>query len=125
MQVQNINNLAHVELGSSQEKFSWSAILTASLGFKDLFVHHEIIPPGRRSSSMHRHRLQEEMIVVLTGNPTAYTGKEKVILKPGDFVGFKPAEDFHYIENDSLMNATVLVIGSCPLADEIEYNHEK
>ena len=89
MKINNIDDMVHVELVSSKsgEVFSKSAVLTELLGFKDIFVHHEILLPGRRSSAPHRHTLREEMAFILMGAPTAYLGDKIYKLKAGDFLG--------------------------------------
>jgi len=81
---QSVSELSHVKLQSKKtgEGFPLSAILSDPLGFKDIFVHHEIIPAGRRSSSPHAHSRREEMIYVLSGTVFAHssnpTGDEVV-----------------------------------------------
>jgi uncharacterized cupin superfamily protein len=125
MKILNINEIPHLELQSASEKFSLSAVLTEHLGFKDVFVHHEIIPPGKRCSSPHCHKHQEEMLIVLSGNPTVHIGKESAELKPGDFVGFKPTtNEFHFVENTTGTEARVLMICSKILNDEILYEEK-
>lgn len=121
---QSVSELDHVELDSKRtgEKFSLSAVLTDPLGFKDIFVHHEIIPAGRRSSSPHAHSRREEMIYVLSGTVFAHSGSQVHELGPGDFFGFKPGTvDVHSVENQSNDEARLLVIASNPKGDEVVY----
>lgn len=123
--ISNIAELAHRELSSAKsgEKFSLSAVLTDALGFKKIFVHHEVIPPGRRASAPHAHSSQEEMIFVLRGNPTAYIGDRAAMLAPGDFIGFQPStEKLHYIENGSIDEAELLMIASRDQSDHVHYD---
>ncbi len=127
MKIFNMNDLPHQELESTAtgEKFSLSSVLTDYLDFKDLFVHHEIIPPGKRSSNAHCHTHQEEMLLVLEGAPTVHLGLEERQLKPGDFVGFKPsAREFHFVENTSALDAHIVMICSTSLEDTIQYKTE-
>lgn len=122
MQVYHINDVPHKQLISSKtgEIFSKSAILTKFLSLQKFFVHHEILLPGKRASSPHRHTIQEEMIFVLDGFPTAHLGKESRQLKPGDFIGFHPySEKQHYIENTTNQEACFLVICSNQENDQI------
>jgi uncharacterized cupin superfamily protein len=121
----NIADLNHRELQSSKtgEKFSLSAALSDSFGFKDVFIHHEIIPPGRRSSSPHAHTHREEMIFVLEGAPVAHVGSESYQLKPGDYLGFPPGrENTHVVENPTSEPVKLLVIASNPAEDEVLYS---
>jgi uncharacterized cupin superfamily protein len=124
MRLYNISNINHQELISSRtgEKYSLSAVLTQLIDFKHLFIHHEILSPGRRSSSPHCHSHQEEMIFVLTGHPTAHLGEQIFQLKPGDFLGFKPStSEYHFIKNCTDSEASVLVIACAFLEDTIRF----
>lgn len=123
--VVNADDVEHRELSSQRtgEKFSSSAVLSEILGFKKIFVHHEVLLPGRRASSSHAHTHQEEMIYVLQGNPTAVVNGEAKDLKPGDFIGFSPASPvFHSLENHSSDTVQVLVIASHSADDRVIYS---
>jgi len=120
MKVTNIKQLQHIELRSSasNEKYSLSAVLTQHSNFKDLFIHHEILHPGRRSSAQHFHSQKEEFIFVLKGSPVAHIGKTVHQLQEGDFIGFNPIEaEAHYCENLSTEQVQLLVICSNPPND--------
>ncbi len=124
MKIKNLNNLIHHDLDSSKtgEIYSKSVVLTELLGFQDLFVHHEILSPGQRTSAPHSHTLQEEMIIVLNGSPTCHIGDQLLPMKTGDFIGFKPASaELHYIENASNEMVYLLVICSNPKEDQVIY----
>jgi uncharacterized cupin superfamily protein len=127
MKIYNVDALPHSELISSAtgEAFSKSALLSELFAHQDIFVHHEILPPGRRSSSPHRHTLREEMIFVLKGCLTAHLGDQTFQLKPGDFIGFNPAsEHLHFIENATTEDACFLVICSNPTHDRVIYEQD-
>jgi uncharacterized cupin superfamily protein len=118
----DVLEIPHRELVSARtgERFSRSGVLTDLLGFKDLFVHHEVIPPGRRSSSPHAHTHQEEMIFVLEGEVVADYQGSSTVLRVGDFMGFPPGcEHIHFVRNDSQHVARVLVIASRPAQDAV------
>ena len=116
----NLESLPHKELRSARtgEVFSLSAVLTDALGFKDLFIHHDIIPPGHRASSSHAHSHREEMVLVLSGEVTARIDKGTVQLRAGDFLGFSPGQT-HVVENTGSATAKILVIASNPPADRV------
>lgn len=103
----------HRELTSQKtgEAFSHSQVLTEGLQSKDFFITHEIIPAGRRSSGAHAHTETDEVIFVLSGHPTAVEGVEKIALSPGDSICFQAgAVDYHFIQNETNVDAHVLVI---------------
>lgn len=123
-QVKNIAEIARRELISAKsgERYSLSAVLSHALGFEKVFVHHEILPPGRRASAPHSHLRQEEMILVLRGNPTAHVGSRAHTLKAGDFLGFRPgAGNLHFVENAGADESELLVIASGRENKDISY----
>ena len=119
-----LNDLPHQEMVSSitGETFSLTSIISDIFNFNDIFVHHEIIPSGRRSSSTHYHTKREEMIYVIEGNVTALLNDTMIELKKGDTIGFPagPAH-VHHIQNNSPNPASILVIASNPKDDEVVY----
>jgi uncharacterized cupin superfamily protein len=120
----NLRDLEHRDLRSERtgEKYSLSAILTDDLGLKDMFVHHEIIPPGRRASGTHFHHRREEMVFVIEGKVTAWCNGEDVILEPGDLMGFPPGKEHaHHLKNEADISARVLVIASNLDDDDVGY----
>ena len=120
----NISKLEHHELQSSRtgEKYSLSADLSTPLGLKNMFVHHEIIPPGRRSSAPHAHSHREEMIVVLEGVVTAHTQSQEKVLVVGDSIAFHPGqENIHFVRNHGDSPARVLIIATSQPQDEVSY----
>ncbi len=123
MKILNINSLDHQQMVSNatNEKYSLSATLSEYFDFKDIFIHHEVISPGQRSSSSHAHTIQEEMIVVIKGNPTVHIGLESSSCCPGDFIGFKPGE-CHFVENTTTSDVQVLVICSKSSEDEVIFD---
>lgn len=124
MNIINLQDITHRQLKSKQtgELYSQSAVITDHFGFKDIFVHHEILLPGIKSSHPHYHTQSEELIFIIDGKPTAIYGDDIVQLKPGDFIGFKPGiSEYHVLENNTDTKVTVLVISSKPEIDEVKY----
>lgn len=120
--VGNFSKLEHRELRSSRtgEAYSHSASLFEGLGLKSLFLHHEILAPGRRSSGAHAHSEREEAIIVLEGHVQARLGERTLELGPGDFIVFLPGE-MHVLENVGAATARLLVAASNPPGDQVTY----
>jgi len=121
----NLNEITHHDLLSSNsgETYSKSVVLTEFFDFENIFVHHEILLPGKRSSAPHYHTLREEMVVVLSGLPTCYLGKQKIQMKSGDVIGFKPGlAESHYFKNLSEKIVYLLVICSNHPKDRTIFN---
>ncbi len=119
---EKLDSIAHRQLQSARtgELYSQSASISELIGLKDVFVHHEIIAPGRRASAPHTHSEQEEMVFVLEGHPTAHLGDQAVQLVPGGFIGFAPgAVDAHYVENQSEGEVRILVISPKIKTDKV------
>lgn len=124
MQAYNVADLPHELLSSAKsgEIFSKSAILSELFSCTKLFIHHEILAPGRRDSSPHRHTTQEEVIFVLEGFPTAHIGDKAISLKPGDFLGFPlSSHELHSIANETKSDVRYLVICSKESDDKVVY----
>lgn len=125
MNIINLKDLSHKDLISSKtgEMYSKSSVLTEQFGFQDIFVHHEILPQGTRSSSPHYHTFREEMIFVLYASPTCHLGHQVYQMKSGDCVGFTPGKsEPHYIENVTNELVKLLVICSNPKDDDTVYD---
>lgn len=71
--------------------FFIGAPLARGLRLNRLGIHHERLPPGRRTSYPHAESDEEEFIYVLEGFPEVWINGYLWKLEPGDSVGF-PAE---------------------------------
>jgi uncharacterized cupin superfamily protein len=87
------------------------ANLSQATGLTDLFVHHETLAPGHRSSPPHHHSQKEELVYVLEGTPSAWIDGEVKQLRPGDAVGF-PAGVSHMIFNRGSAAAKLIVVST-------------
>lgn len=123
IKIVNIKNIEHRDLKSKTtgEQFSQSAVLSSLFDLKDLFVHHEILSPGIKSSSAHSHTKREEMALVLIGNPTIHVGNQSAQLKPGDVIGLKPLSEAYYFENLTDYEVQILMMCSNPSDDMVMY----
>ena len=115
LRVANLSKLEHRELRSTKtgEAFSLSAVLTEALGIGSFFVHHDVIPPGRRASATHFHTSLDEIVVVLSGRVRAWHAGREVELGEGDVIAFPAGPDHaHHVANDGPGPASILVIAS-------------
>ena len=53
----------------SDELLSIDSRLGAATGLVKIGVHHELLPPGRRTSSPHAESKEEEFVFVIEGTP--------------------------------------------------------
>jgi len=96
----------------SDERFSIGAPLARVLGLKHIGIHHERLPPGRRTSYPHAESDEEEFIYVLEGNSDAWINGYLSRLEPGDSVGFPAGTGVcHTFINNTDREVRLLVIG--------------
>lgn len=94
------------------ELLSIGAPLGRLLGLTRLAVHHERLPPGRRTSYAHAESAEEEFVFVLQGEPDAWVDGHLHRLKPGDAVAFPAGTGIcHTFINNTDREVRLLVIG--------------
>lgn len=97
----------HTQLTSQKtgEVYSLSAVVSQLLGSNQLFIHHDIIESGRKSSGSHRHTLIEEVVYVAKGTATVIEGKNEVVAPEGSLILFDPKDrKTHFIVNQTDQN---------------------
>jgi uncharacterized cupin superfamily protein len=72
----------------SNEKHGVHSKFSRDFGLGRISAHHEVLPPGTRTSWPHAERDEEEFIFVLEGEPDVWIDGNLHRLKPGDSVGF-------------------------------------
>ncbi len=75
-------------------------------------IHHERLPPGRRTSYPHAESDEEEFIYVLEGYPEVWINGYLWKLEPGDSVGFPAGTGVcHTFLNNTGQEVRLLVVG--------------
>ena len=101
---------------------SINAPLGRKLGLRRIAIHHERVPPGRRTSYPHAESALEEFVFVLEGTPDAWIDGHLVRLQPGDAVGFSPGTGIsHTFLNNTPVEVRLLVIGEPTSENRIRY----
>jgi uncharacterized cupin superfamily protein len=96
----------------SPERFSIGAPLARGLRLNRLGIHHERLPPGRRTSYPHAESDEEEFIYVLEGYPEVWINGYLWKLEPGDSVGFPAGTGIcHTFLNNTEQEVRLLVVG--------------
>jgi uncharacterized cupin superfamily protein len=96
----------------SAELLSIGSAFGRAFGFSRIGIHHELLPPGRRTSWPHAESTEEEFVYVLDGTPDLWLDGHLHRLRPGDGVGFKPGTgDCHSILNNTADPVRLLVVG--------------
>ena len=98
--------------GGDTELMSIGASLGRNLGLTRIGIHHERLPPGRRTSYPHAESAEEEFVYVLEGEPDAWIDGHLHKLKPGDAVAFPAATGIcHTFLNNTPSEVRLLVVG--------------
>lgn len=112
--------IRHVsEIPSSQasypddaELMSIGTPLSRPLGLVRLGIHHELLPPGTRTSWPHCEEKEEEFCYVLEGHPDVWIDGQLYRLDPGDVVAFLPNTGIaHTIINNTSEPVRLVVVG--------------
>ena len=97
------------------ELLSIGAPLGRHFGLTAIGIHHERLPPGRRTSYPHAESAEDEFVFVLDGTPDAWLDGVLHRLKPGDAVGFRAGTGLcHTFINNSDAEVRLLVVGETP-----------
>lgn len=96
----------------SDELLSIGSPFAKKFGLTQLGIHHEVLPPGRRTSWPHTESDEEEFIYVIEGNPDAWIDGHLHRLNPGDGVGFLAGTGIcHTFLNNTETDVRLLVVG--------------
>jgi uncharacterized cupin superfamily protein len=108
---------------NSTERLSIGSAFSAHFQFQRLGIHHEVLPPGRRTSYPHAEKTEEEFVYVIEGTPDVWINGHLYRLRPGDGVGFRPGTGIaHSFLNNTETDVRLLVVGEKNRADnQIHY----
>jgi uncharacterized cupin superfamily protein len=96
----------------SQELLSIGSPFGRHFGFARLGIHHELVPPGRRTSWPHCESTEDEFVYVIEGTPDVWLDGNLVRLVAGDGVGFPAGTGLcHTFINNTDSDVRLLVVG--------------
>ena len=96
----------------SDESFANGAAFSNHFGLMRLGIHHERLPPGKRTSWPHAEADEEEFVYVIEGEPDLWLDGHVRRLKPGDGVGFPAGTGIaHVLINNTAKDVRLLVAG--------------
>lgn len=106
----------------SDELLCIGAPLARALGLSRIGIHHERLPPGRRTCYPHAESAEEEFVHVIEGTPDAWIDGRLYRLGEGDAIGFPPGTGIcHCLLNNSDREARLLVVGERPKPENRVY----
>jgi uncharacterized cupin superfamily protein len=96
----------------STELLSIGSSFSRAFGLRCIGVHHEELPPGRRTSFPHAESAEEECVFVIEGTPDVWIDGFLHRLSPGDGVGFPAGTGIaHSFINNTNTLVRLLVVG--------------
>jgi uncharacterized cupin superfamily protein len=94
------------------ELTSIGAPLGSALGLTRVGIHHERLPPGRRTSYPHAESAEEEFVFVLEGEPDVWIDGDLHRLRAGDAVAFPAGTGIcHTFMNNTDNEVRLIVVG--------------
>jgi uncharacterized cupin superfamily protein len=96
-------------------------VLGDAFGLRNFGVNRTTLIPGAVSALHHAHSLQDELIYVLEGHPTLFSGETRTELHPGMCAGFAAGGPAHHLQNNTAADVVILEIGDRTGGDEITY----
>lgn len=106
----------------SKELLSIGSPFGRIMGLQRLGIHHEILPPGRRTSWPHAESEEEEFVYVIEGKPHVWINGDLYELEPGDGVGFASGTGItHTFINNSENDVHLLVVGEKLKQNKVYY----
>lgn len=97
------------------EPLSIGAPFGGHFGLQRLGIHHERLPPGRRTSFPHAESAEEEFVYVIEGSPDVWLDGRLHRLRPGEAVGFPAGTGIaHTFINNTDEDVHLLVVGEKP-----------
>jgi uncharacterized cupin superfamily protein len=96
----------------SGDQWGSGSSFSEAVGLTRIGIHHEILPPGHRTSFPHAESAEEEFVYVIEGAPDVWIDGELFRLAPGDGVGFPPGTGIaHSFLNNTDAPVRLLVVG--------------
>ena len=90
-------------------------------GLQSFGVNHVTLPPGAMSALHHRHTVQDEFVIVLSGELVLIHDAGETILAQGMCAGFARNGTAHHLVNRSDADATYLEVGDRQDGDAVSY----
>jgi uncharacterized cupin superfamily protein len=99
------------------------AMLGVQIGAKKLGVSLAVVAPGKRAWPRHAHHVNEEMMLILSGEGTYHCGDESAPVRAGDLIAAPPGDGStaHQIENTSDAELRYLTFSTKLEPEIVEY----
>ena len=93
--------------------------LRPAAGLTDLGAAHVVLRPGAWSSQRHWHELEDELVVILSGEAVLVEDDGETVLRPGDVAAWpKGVRNGHTIQNRSDADCSLIAISAGDSAND-------
>jgi uncharacterized cupin superfamily protein len=108
----NLEGSDNRRYSGNEELLSIGAPVGRLLGLTKLGIHHERLPPGRRTSYPHAESGEDEFVFIIEGMPEVWVDGYLHQLGPGDCVAFPSGTGIaHTFINNTNTEVRLLVVG--------------
>lgn len=102
-------------------KGRWNRRLGPASGLTGIAMSHVVLEPGAWSSQRHVHELDDELLVMLSGEAVLIEDEGRTMLYPGDICAFPKAGTAHHLVNESGAPCTFLAVSPSPDTGDVRY----
>ena len=97
----------------------WVRRLAAAAGLREMGASHVVLKPGAWTSQRHWHALEDELVVMLSGEAVLVEDGGETVLRPGDIAIWpKGVRDGHHLQNRSAEDCSMLAISAGDSAND-------
>jgi uncharacterized cupin superfamily protein len=91
----------------------WYRRLAPAVGLTQFGVSHVTLKPGAWSSQRHWHDVEDEFLVILSGEAVLVEDEGQTVLRAGDCAAFPAGvRNGHHLRNESEADCVFVVVGS-------------
>jgi uncharacterized cupin superfamily protein len=97
----------------------WVRRLTTPAGLTEMGASHVVLKPGAWTSQRHWHALEDELLVVLSGEAVLVEDGGETVLRAGDIAAWpKGIENGHHLQNRSDADCSLIAISAGDSAND-------
>nr|WP_166178829.1 cupin domain-containing protein [Altererythrobacter segetis] len=97
----------------------WYRRLAPVAGLTEMGASHVVLKPGGWSSQRHWHALEDELVVILSGEAVLVEDGGETVLRAGDVAAWpKGVQDGHHLQNRSVEDCVMIAISAGDSAND-------
>jgi uncharacterized cupin superfamily protein len=97
----------------------WVRRLAGPTGLSEMGASHVVLKPGAWTSQRHWHALEDELVVMLSGEAVLVEDDGETVLRAGDIAVWpKGLRNGHHLQNRSETDCSLLAIGAGDSAND-------